>query len=65
MIYDERGNLSARYLRMSYAKLRGREYLVIQTKAYRVENIPGALHRKLDADDLEGNPVLVLIRLKE
>ena len=65
MIYDERGNLSARYLRMSYAKLRGREYLVIQTKAYRVENISGALHRKLDADDLEGNPVLVLIRLKE
>ena len=54
-----------RYLRMSYVKLKGREYIVTQTKAYKVENIPGALHRKLDADDLEGNPVLVLIRLKD
>ena len=65
MVYDKRGDLSMRYLRMSYVKLKGREYIVTQTKAYKVENIPGALHRKLDADDLEGNPVLVLIRLKE
>lgn len=65
MVYDKRANLSIRYLRMFYAKLREREYIVTQTKAYRVANIPGALHRKLDEDDLEGNPVLVLIRLKK
>ncbi|WP_370795844.1 6-bladed beta-propeller [Bacteroides stercorirosoris] len=65
MVYDKRGDLSMRYLRMSYVKLKGREYIVTQAKAYKVENIPGALHRKLDADDLEGNPVLVLIRLKD
>lgn len=65
MIYDKRGDLSMRYLWMSYVKLKGREYIVTQTKAYKVENIPGALHRKLDADDSEGNPVLVLLRLKE
>ena len=65
MVYDKRGDLSMRYLRMSYVKLKGREYIVTQAKTYKVENIPGALHRKLDADDLEGNPVLVLIRLKD
>ncbi|WP_291530346.1 6-bladed beta-propeller [Bacteroides sp. UBA939] len=65
MIYDKHGDLSVRNMWMSYARLKGREYLVALTKAYKVENIPGALHQKLDADDLEGNPVLVLIRLKD
>lgn len=65
MIYNKRVNLSLRYMWISYARLNGCEYVVIQVKAYQVESIPGALRQKMDADDLEGNPVLVLMRLKE
>lgn len=64
MIYDKRGDLSARYLWMSYICLKGREYLVTLTKAIKVVNILGALRYNLDIDDLEGNPVIALIRLK-
>lgn len=30
-----------------------------------VEKIPGALRQRLGEDDLEGNPVVVMIRLKQ
>lgn len=66
MIYDKRGDdLSIRYSNINYARIEGREYILTQTKSFNVEKIPGALHKKLDADDLEGNPVIVMIRLKE
>lgn len=48
-----------------YLQQNGREYILTQAKSRAVEDIPGAIKWGIDPDDLEGNPVLVLIRLKE
>ena len=50
---------------MSYARLKRREYLVTLSSAYQLKDIPGALRQGINEDDMEGNPVIVLIRLKE
>ena len=48
-----------------YFQQNGREYILTQTKSRAVEDIPGAIKWGIDPDDPEGNPVLVLVRLKE
>ena len=48
-----------------YFQQNRREYILTQTKARAVEDVPGAIAWGIDPDDPEGNPVLVLIRLKE
>lgn len=66
MIYDKRGfELSIRYSNVTYTRINGREYILTQTRSFNVEKIPGALHQSLGVDDLEGNPVIVMMRLKE
>lgn len=48
-----------------YYQENGREFILTQTKSREVEDIPGAIKWEIDPDDPEGNPVLIMIRLKE
>ena len=49
----------------SLIQIDGREYFICQTNTAALLNIPEAIPWGMDEDDLEGNPVLVLVRLKE
>lgn len=61
---DRRIDLSLRHKWMSYVRLKEREYLVTLSNAYQLKDVPGALRQGIHEDDMEGNPVIVLIRLK-
>ncbi len=65
MIYDKRADMSLRFNGFDYLRIGEHDYLLSQTKSYEVANIPNAIPWGIDSDDLEGNPVLVLIRLKD
>lgn len=66
LIFDERVNMSLWGREMHYDEIGGREYLMTQIKANELLKLPESLPWGLDLDDIEGgNPVLVLIRLKE
>lgn len=52
-------------LPQSIALINGREYFICMTNTAALLNIPEAIPWGMDADDTEGNPVVVLIRLKE
>ena len=58
---------SLRYKKKNYflIQIDGREYFICQTNTAALLNIPEAIPWGMDEDDLEGNPVLVLVRLKE
>lgn len=45
--------------------IRASEYILFEMKSKDLYNIPGALRWGIDENDEEGNPVLVLIRLKD
>ena len=49
----------------TYMQYKGREYILFEMKSKDLYNIPGALRWGIDENDEEGNPVLVLIRLKD
>ena len=49
----------------TYMQYKGREYILFEMKSKDLYNIPGALRWGIDENDEEGNPVLVLVRLKD
>lgn len=65
MIYDKRATMSLRYNVFNYLRVGEHDYILTQAKSAEVADIPDATPWGIDPDDLEGNPVLVLIRLKE
>lgn len=65
MLYDKRGSLSMRFNTYDYVRLGEHDYILTHTKSAEVANIPGAIPWGIDPDDLEGNPVMVMIRLKD
>lgn len=60
--FDKRINASL--FPFSLIQMDGREYFMCQTNTASLLNIPEAIPWGMDADDSEGNPVLVLLRLK-
>ena len=50
---------------LQYDVIDRREYLLTQVQTVDLMNISELLPWGIDQDDLEGNPVLVLIRLKD
>ncbi|WP_291530343.1 6-bladed beta-propeller [Bacteroides sp. UBA939] len=65
MVYDKRANMSLRFGGFDYLRIGEHDYLLTKTKSNEVADIPNAIPWGIDPDDLEGNPVLVLIRLKD
>lgn len=65
MIYDKRAAMSLRYNVFDYLRIGEHDYILTQTNSSDVVGIPNATPWGIDLDDLEGNPVLVLIRLKD
>lgn len=63
MLFDKR--IHSPLLPLSVMQMNGREYLICQTHTASLLNMPEAIPWGMDKDDLEGNPVLVLIRLKD
>lgn len=49
----------------TYVQFKDREYMAFEMKSRDLYDVPGALRGEIDADDPEGSPVLVLIRLKD
>ena len=64
-ISGRNSNVRLRLNLSAYMQCKGREYILFEMKSKDLYNIPGALRWGIDEDDEEGNPVLVLIRLKD
>ena len=63
LLFDERINVPL--FPRSLIQIDGREYFICQTNTAALLDIPKAIPWGMDMDDLEGNPVLVLVRLKD
>ena len=65
LIFDKKTGLSLWGRELQYDVIDRREYLLTQVQTVDLMNISELLPWGIDPDDLEGNPVLVLIRLKD